>query len=407
MLSLKKTTDQLIYEKTCQDEFESFAANIDEERTQLTTGEKSIRAFPKFAMNRLVYSLTFNEKINKLLTKFHDHKFGGNVLGYREDIEMKKYIDIATIGDHTFTFKEAMAVIRQMREAVGPEVFYGATIANYSHNDVNPLHPLILNEFMAMTDEKLGEYRLKNYSVNIYTFKDTWNQIKEEYPKKFTVKNEYTEDILDLIMGTKFKRDTFSIRLDPILKEENGKFKILYRESAVDKDGNEIKLPTETDYDKKYKQGYVIPGQIINLNGLAYPYYGAIYVKGGKAWNLSPMWATNINNPQDNGPGSVKKGSDICTKVGDVRTARGCMTLNHSNTESQRNPYTFTDGAMGYAQVAVDIALSMYFNDYDGTIQLSPKDKKMTLKEFLKATPDGTKKDYLIYIRDRMKERMN
>lgn len=159
------------------------------------------------------------------------------------------------------------------------------------------------------------------------------------------------------------------------------------------------------DKNDVYRQSYVIPGQILNLKGITYPYYGAIYVKGGRAWNLSPMLATNIDNPKEIRAG-YKTGSSICTKVGDSRTAKGCMTLNHSNTTSQRNPTTLRDGSMGYAQVAVDVALSMFFNDYDGTVQLEPKNKKMTLQEFLKTEPTLTKRDYLKYLRLRIQEKM-
>ncbi len=405
MLNMGKTTEQLIYEKTCQDEFENFATSIEEESIKPGTKENTTNAFPSFSMNRLVYSLTFNEKINTLMSKYHSHKFGGRVLGYRGDVNMSSYIDIAKIGNHTFTFKESMDIIRQMREAVGPEVFYGAVIVNNQHVDVNPLHPLVLNEFMAMSEEELVYHELTNYSVIIYTFKEKWKTFREDYPKKFKVKEEYSQNILDLILGTKFKRESFTISSNPEMILKNNKYIIEYSEKIVDQEGNEI--PVEDDARDKMKQGYVIPGQILNLSGITYPYYGAIYVKGGKSWNLSPMWATNINNPQSNGEGSVKKGSNICTKVGDARTANGCKTLNHSNTTSERNPETFTDGAMGYAQVAVDIALSMFYNDYNGTIKLDPKDKKMTLQEFLNTDPlELTKKDYIEYIRNRLKERM-
>ncbi len=401
LFDLSQTTEQIIYQQTCQDEFEKFAANIDAEAKPTTTGIME-HPFPKFKMNRLVYSLTYNEKIDNLAQEYHSEDGGGKHLGYRDHIGMQSFIDVSKIGDHSFTFKEAMDVIRSVRESVGPDIFYGAVIVNNQHVDVNPLHPLVLNEFMRMTEDQLIKYGLTNYSVIIYTFKDTWETIRKEYPTKFKVRKRFTSDVLDLVLGTKFKQETFSILSHPELRKNGNRFFIDYTEKLIDKDGNEITVNAE-DKTNQYLQSYVIPGQILNLSGVTYPYYGAIYVKGGRAWNLSPMLATNIDNPKST---TAKRGSSICTKVGDTRTAKGCMTLNHSNTTSQRNPLTFIDGSMGYAQVAVDVALSMFFNDYDGTVQLEPKDKKMTFQEFLKTEPELTKRDYLKYIRERMQSKM-
>ena len=395
------TTEQLIYEKTCQDEFEKFAANIDAEAKPTASGTME-HPFPKFKMNRLVYSLTYNEKIDALAKEYHGTG-GGDHIGYSNTIGFDKYIDVAKIGDHNFTFKEAMDIIRSMREAVGPEVFYGAVLANAKHVDVNPLHPLVLNEFMRMNETELKKNGLINYSVIIYTFKDSFQKIKDAYPKKFIIEPRYTSDVLNLVLGTKFKQETFSIMTNPELRKEQNKFVIKYEEKIIDKDGNKVTL-NETDKNDAYRQSYVIPGQILNLRGITYPYYGAIYVKGGRAWNLSPMLATNIDSAKEGN--KVTTGSSICTKVGDSRTAKGCMTLNHSNTTSQRNPITLRDGSLGYAQVVVDVSLSMFFNDYDGKVQLKPEDKKMTLREFLKAEPTLTKRDYLKYIRERIQEKM-
>ncbi len=402
LFNLTKTTEQLIYEKTCQDEFEKFATNLDAEAKPTIAGRME-NPFPTFKMNRLVYSLIYNEKIDSLAKEYHD-KGGGDHLGYVSDIEMSNYIDVSKIGNHTFTFKEAMDLIRSVRENIGPDVFYGAVIANNRHVDVNPLHPLVLNEFMRMNEKELVEYGLTNYSVIIYTFRDSWQKIKKNYPKKFKVEDRFTSDILNLVLGVKFKQKTFSIMSNPELHKLKDKFVIHYKEEIIDKDGNEVVLNAE-DKNDKLRQSYVIPGQILNLKGITYPYYGAIYVKGGRAWNLSPMLATNITNPKKDGAG-YEDGSSICTKVGDSRTARGCMTLNHSNTTSQRNLHTLRNGSMGYAQVAVDVALSMFFNNYDGTIQLKPQDKKMTLQEFLRTEPTLTKRDYLKYIRTRIQEKM-
>ncbi len=402
LLSTQMTTEQLIYEKTCQDEFEKFAANLDAEAKPTATGIME-HPFPKFKMNRLVYSLTYNEKINTLAQEYHRDD-GSKHIGYRDHIGLDSYIDISKIGDHSFTFKEAMDLIRSVRESVGPDVFYGAVLANKEHVDVNPLHPLVLNEFMRMSDTEFEKHGLTNYSVIIYTFNDGIKYIQKDYPYIFKTEERFTSDILNLVLGTKFKQETFSIMSNPELHKDNDKFIIKYNEQIIDKNGNEIKINTK-DATDKLKQSYIIPGQILNLKGITYPYYGCIYVKGGRAWNLSPMLATNIDSPKERHAGA-DMGSSICTKVGDSRTAKGCMTLNHSNTTSQRNPLTARAGSLGYAKVAIDVALSMFFNDYDGTIQLKPEDKKMTYQEFIKTEPTLTKRDYLSYIKRRIEEKM-
>ena len=401
LFNLKPTTEQLIYEKTCQDEFEKFAINISSEAKPTASGGTE-HPFPNFPMNRLVYSLTYNEKIDELAKEYHSDG-GGMHKGY-VNIGFQNYIDVSKIGDHTFTFKEAMDLIRSVREQVGPDMFYGAVLSNKKHVDVNPLHPLVLNEFMRMNEKQLKANGLKNYSVIFYTFKDTISRLKERYPEKFEINGRFTSDILNLVLGTKFKQETFSVMSNPELHQENNKFFIKYQEKIIDAKGHDVIMNQDTKNDV-YKQSYVVPGQILNLRGITYPYYGAIYIKGGRAWNLSPMLSTNVDSPLDTKQ-DYKYGSAICTKVGDARTAVGCMTLNHSNTTSQRNEQTLRDGSIGYAKVAVDVALSMFFTDYTGTIQLKPEDKKMTLNEFLKAEPTKTKRDYLKYIRERITERM-
>ncbi len=401
MFNMNPSTEQQIYEKTCLDEFEKFRASFQDEATPTTVKERG-EAFPKFPINRLVYSLTYNDKIDSLSKEYHSPENGGEIIGYSATIGMQKYIDVAKIGNHTFSFAEAMDVIRSIRESVGPDIFYGAVIANKKYVDVNPLHPLVLNQFMRFNETELITHGLNNYSVIIYTFKEEWNLIKKQYPKKFKIEERFTQDVLDLVLGTKFKREAFTISSNFDMRMINGKYNIEYDEILVDKDGKKLAVDNP-DINDKFKQSYIIPGQILNLKGITYPYYGAIYVKGGRAWNLSPMLATNVDNPQDT---TWTRGSGICTKVGDARTALGCQTLNHSNTTSERNPYTLRDGSLGYAQVAVDVSLSMYYHDYDGTVQLKPEDKKMTLTEFLKSNPKAIKKDFFKYIRERIEKGM-
>ena len=402
MYSMRRTTEQLIYQKTCQDEFDKFKNNSEQE-IEPFSNKKEHEPFPRFQINRLVYSITYNDKISGLLSEYHKET-ENYVLGYNAQIRLYDYIDVSKIGNHTFTFNEAMSVIKQMRETVGPDIFYGAVIANKEHVDVNPLHPLVLNQFMRLTEKELEKYNLNNYSVIIYTFKDNWNKIRKKYPEKFEIKERYTKDILDLVMGVKFNIDIFNLKENIKMNMYENKFNIDYFEKFVDKNGKEVEI-NEHDSKNKYKQSYVIPGQILNMKGITYPYYGAIYVKGGRGWNLSPMWATNIDNPNRYAGKSVKKGSGICTKVGDSRTADGCKTLNHSNTTSERNDKTFTDGAMGYAQVAVDVSLSMFFPEYTG--KKTKVIKKLTYLQFQKQQIVTTKKEYLMYLKNLMNQRMN
>ena len=404
MFTLKKTTEQLIYEKTCQDEFEKFMISTTKEPVFKAHSE----AFPNFSMNRLVYSLTYNEFIRDLSNKYHTET--NNVhLGYTNNDEdedsdyigLANYIDLIKLGEHNFSFREAMDIIKQVREDLGPDVFYGAILANAKDSDVNPLHPLVMHEFMRFNDEELIAHGLTNYTIIIYTFKDSIKKLKKKYPEHFEIKKSFPEDIVNLISGTDFKQDHFSIIEDGELIESNNRFKIKYKEIITDIDQNEI-LINAGDEGNEYKQSYIVPGQILNLNGMIYPYYGAIYIKGGFGWNLSPMLATNISAPGYNDSDDDEYGGEICTKIGDNRTAEGCKTLNHSNTTSQMNSLTFVEGSMGYAQVAVDIALSTFYDDFNAKKHIVEY-KKLTWDEFSVINPNKTRKDFLEYLRNRLK----
>jgi len=388
MLDMNPTAEQLIYEATSHELFQNFVDNAKAEENV-----KIKSAFPNFAMNRLVYSVQYSQEIKDLAEKYHDRKISKRDHGYQATIGFNSYLDVTKMGNNDMSFDESMVLIRKIRESLGTQ-FYGALISNNKMHDVNPLHALVLHQFMLLSDKKKKAHKLEGYSVIVYTYKD--KKLQNKYPQFFKRKKEYKKDIPKLIASSINETIVETKISKQRLEKVNNKYIIIYDEVSIDENGKELKDPTGD-----YKRNYIIPGQILNLNGISYPYYGAIHIKGGRAWNINPMWATNIDNPGNNG---VKTGSSICTKVGDPRTARGCMTLNHSNTTSQRNPYTLVEGSLGYAQDMIDFSLGMYFDDYEAPAE--PEIPKMSMKEFQEKGL-GDRKNYLMYLKDRLENKLD
>ncbi len=352
IIGYNKTPLEFIYQKTAQAIFEQEKKNSEEN----IDARKEKSPLESFELNRLVKHIAFNTKIEELQNIYHSEDIetvrATNSNRGHGTVELSSYLEVFKIGNKDLSYDDAMQVVRTLRLEL-KERLYGILFSNHKFDDINPLHPIIANEMNKIEDK--DKYDFFGYTVVVYVWKDNFSEYYGRFPKLFKENRDYIADIISLVsgseLGRKIIKKTDNFRLESTRDEEI----IAYNEKTFDENGNELINYTEN------KNRFIVPGQIFNMKGVMYPHYGCISVNTGYAWNLSPILATNIDHP---GQTNLETGSEICTKVGSSATAKGCMTLNHSNGTSQRNDSTLSPGCMVYTQRCMDVSLSIIFEDY-------------------------------------------
>jgi len=261
----------------------------------------------------------------------------------------------------------------------------------------NPLHPVIVAELKK--EDSNFNLDKQEWSISIYSFKDDSYKKYEDNRNK----ENYIDEIATIVTSINSPANYIIENSNFNVDIKNDRFILNYVETKRERSsGDIINLGNSED------RNYIIPSQIINIRGVAYPYYGTTYSRRGLAWNLSPMYAANINHP--NGQSTkdgMAGGSRICTHSGNSKTQMGLSSLNHCNTTSPLNSYLLTEGSMTYAEQSMKAGLEMFLGDAfieHGTMEA----RVLTYQEFLTENGgNGTRKLYLRYLKDRLDSKMD
>ena len=395
LLNLQQTSGQKIYESTCLDLIRELSKDLSEDTP---TGESFTSVN---GIDKCVEEINFNDQIKKLYQKYHNPD-----ITIPEEVSPQTYwnkfntqLSITKVGDYNMSIKECIELAAEVKKEV-KDKFYGILLMTKGEirNRIifNPLHPIIVSELIREeTSIKLDE---KKWSASIYTWNENINS-KKEYREAFK-QHDYIDEIATIISSinvpSKYITENKNFNVDIV----NDQFVMNYEQTKRLKESGELLEELESE-----GKNYIIPGQIINISGVAYPYYNVIYSRKGLAWNLSPMYGANISHPNRQSTSrGMEGGSRICTSSGNSNTQNGVSSLNHCNTTSPLNKNILTTGSLTYAGQCVDASLEIFLGD---SYSKSIPEKALTFQEFKAENEgNGTKAQYLTYIKNRLNETM-
>lgn len=385
MLTMEKTFDQAVYENTATEIIENLAESLMESKPLDNTYSSMV------GIDKSVAEVEFSESIRDLYKKYHSARSPERI---NVQTTMKKYMDIMKVGEFNMSVNECIDLIIKVASNDDSKL-YGvllSTTADKSQDSrritFNPLHPVISMELMA--DNSPIDRDNKIWTMNIFAWKDNFDN-KDLLKKAYSDYN-YIDEIANTIAAVKTK-SIFTVKNSNIKAHvQDNKFILKYEEKKY-----HISNGKEAKDNDDGKRNWIVPLQLLNRGGIAYPYYGSVYTKNGMAWNLSPMMSANINRPAE-GSSRYENGSRICTKSGDSKTIKGVSALNHSNLTSPLNYDCFREGSLSFAYQSMLSGLEIISGK--NLTNVSEKKKPLTFKEFIKQNPKENTKSYLVYMRD-------
>ena len=383
MLNLNKNANDVIYEKTCIDIFETFKdsnkdISIKKENTNTELYNKVIQ-------------VELTDKIDKIRKKFHSNNYSQLASNnYSNNSSIIKNIEIAKIGEKNISINQTIDIVENLYKDIGNKLF-GALLISNSKRIINPFHPIIAKE---ISENKIDKDE-NIYTLAIYTYKDSFD-LNSLIDKSL----DFSENIIDILANTS-KESSYIVKNKNFELKKNvyNELIIEYEEEIYNNSTNE-----KMDDDFVYDIAYIIPIQVLNSGGVPFPYYGYIYTTKGVAWNLSPMYSANISRPSTTG--NPLGGSRICSKIGSGKTIKGMSALNHSNLTSPLNQSVFKNGWIEYGIESFKIGFTFY-KDIDNVKEKDLKQepiKTLTLRKYLKEYPSNSRKDYLTYLKNKINE---
>lgn len=392
LLSLKKTPMQAIYEKTSLDIIREISRDL---AKNIEKGE-SYTSYN--GIDNAVQEFIFTKETKEKMDKYHtiedpDYSWMGQDV-YKN---FTNYMDISKVGNFNMSLDQCFELIRELVLELEDTV-YGALVMTADGKQFNIFHPIIMSELLNK-DSSIS--KVENiYTMAVYTWKDI-SQLKDRYAKKlFVGNNNFQMEIAELILSidspTEYITQNSKFNVDIV----NDRFVLNYVEEKKHRiTGKDVTEETASG------RNFIIPFQILNVKGVAFPYYGAAYSKNGLAWNLTPMRSANIASPSSSSGKKYDYGSRICTHSGNSKTQKGISALNHSNTVSPLTKYILRRGSLTYAYTCLISSIGLVDEDFEITGS-KKEDKALTFQEFLSENKDSSKKDYLKYVRERLKSKM-
>ncbi|RKX85189.1 MAG: hypothetical protein DRP57_04295 [Spirochaetes bacterium] len=387
LLNTSPSAIQLIYEKTCIDIIKDISKDL------LQATETTGTFASTYGVDKTVHEIEFSEQIKELYKTYHSPdaaKMENETVSSNIADSIRDDLEISKVGNFDISIEDALEMVGNLKRDIGTK-FYGVLLSTEgitkSRTIINPLHPIIASNILE-SDIDTTE---KSWSVAIYSWKDNAG-IFERFPY-LTNGKDYIPEIVSVLASIKkpsiyvTENSNFSVEMS------NGAFVLAYEEVKKKKNSGEVVSSGEGVH-------YIVPGQIINVSGIAYPYYGVIYSTGGRAWNLCPMHGANIDHPAHAPRNTIENGSKICTSSGEVNTKIGISSLNHCNVTSPLNTYILREGAMAYASQCMDTSIELLLGEEYSVKR--PK-KTLTFQEFKEENGGrGTKLQFIEYIKSRL-----
>jgi hypothetical protein len=381
-----KSAIQEIYKNTIDE--------IKEDVIDALKNESNQRNKYLFIPQKTVVNLNDLTAISLLLNAYHSYNSSSkheyidrNTQLYSNSL--KDNLQIHKIQTGKITYENAVEIAI---EAINNNIdnVYGVTFVHDGDSKTrfsNPFHPIIATRFI---DEE-GKDFPDVYEIIFYIWKDNLDiEIDDDIKEKIPVDIGIIIKELKDIKKTYIENSDISFKLD---KNHTGIIK--YKQRVFDENRNEI-------HNENYDTVFMVPCQIANIEGVAYPYYGSVVAENGLAFNISPLYSPNINAPLENNIRNSIEGSRVCTHSGRPYTAEGISALNHANFTSQLNSSTFKTGSIYYSKYALKFSCELYSEYLNIDVSIDEEepvsqDKPMSFDEYKKHYPSFGATEYLKY----------
>ena len=387
MIDTRKTFDQLIYEYTAEEIILGLTENMQE-----THQSAKLYALTR-GMDFNVVKGMMIEPINKMMKKYHINK-KGNVMELPD--RFRELFDVIKLGEYDMTFDQVIELSKSIYKEHGNK-FYGVLITRKSgipgKETFNPFHPL--NAKYIAEDDLIPDKTVPEFTMMVYMFKKEPAEIMKlgEYEHLYNKGDEkdFIHEIINILAATDTDDQYEVMNRNFEADIVDSKFVLKYEQIITNKETGET-------MEQEHSNHLYIPTQIVNNNGLAYPWYGTVYSTKGVTWDISPMQSANISYE---GYSELGGGSRVCTKLGDSKTLKGISALNHSNLTSPLKKTIAYKGALLYGQVALKIGLGILANE--DLINVNEPKKPLKYTEWIKENEGASMQEYIEYTREILK----
>lgn len=383
--NFKITTLHNIIQETYSLKVNEFLSNVNitnKKEHAITPIEDSLKNTDSF--KDIIFNVTDSSLFHQLAE--HNHHLELDQHSFDELKEEHGILDISMTSIESFeNLEKSIKIITRTSEALGDK-FYGAILIPKHHrseHSFNPLHPLVsyfISEIKKNKDEFRDQYDKffdEKYKIIIYTFDNS------KGIEKFSNTTNYNKEIINLVVGTQTK-DFYSLKYANFMHN-----KISHTVSyniELNKDGRKETINHLDQLSDRLK--YIVPNQILNHQGVIYPYYGTSFINNENGMNLTPMFSANIGEP---GEEEGTMWSNICTGEESYETISGKLTLNHSNLNSPLNGCIFNRGSFVYAKQCNQISFDLYKSIFKE--KAYDKDRFLQHMAALKKSRDKIKKN--------------
>jgi len=346
-----------------------------------------------FQPQNIVIRLNNINEFMYLIEKYHSHRMhmtsvpiqDGESDGTLNSKSLMKSLEISKIDVGQISYRDAVEIAIDAYNKLGNKL-YGIVFIYKNlpskKRYLNPFHPIIARTYIE--SPHLFEIdRAQNVNqIAFYTYNDSirFTDIHDED----TVKDiAYLVNEFDNLSPLRIVNKNIRTQTTRF-----GTLTVQYDRKGYNVDGEEIDI-------ENADSSFMVPVQIANISGIAFPYYGTIVAQAGFAFNVSPAYSCNIHSPSIHRNGDTIRGSGVCTHSGQPFTPEGISALNHSNFTSALNSLAFKHNFQEYSQTSMDISAEIY-KDALG-INTDSDTTPLTKDEFFNIHPDAKVSDYIKY----------
>ena len=354
-------------------------------------------------LGNAVEEINFTDATQTLMSKYHNPYMHRNKDGsFRAWAMFRDFFDITKVGDANLSINQAKEMLAGIYKE-SKDSLYGVLLMDAKRGKkkqiVNLLHPVVVHNLnQEELDFKLDE---QIWTMAIYSFKDNKKDVlKADFPQIYDKEN-YTLEIANILASIDIPSLYYTENKDFEVDIIDDMFVLKYQEIKTLKESGEVLK------DSKGGRSYIVPCQVINVGGVAFPYYGSIYSTKGLAWNITPLMSANISHPEGQSTNKgMNGGSRICTHSGNSKTRAGVSSLNHCNITSPLNSDCMAPGSMSYSEACITASVELLLGE-EFESAANKADKALTFQEFVETNDGASKKQYLKYIKDRIAHKMN
>ena len=334
-----------------------------------------------FIAHKLICDIYDSDPILNIIPNYE----GEDAIEFERPSRKMEILEFSNVSMH-----QIVTITKSLKKDLGKKLFgvlVSGTVNGSSRSRFNPFHPHVAAQlsFMYETPKRNMMTKPRYNAYFYYVEHDDENcplfgnsLVSKEWALDFI--NEFTVKMMSasISMGGETKVNVLNKYCVEVIKDENSMA--------------------------------LVPVQIANVEGVAYPYYGEVLVMRGDyegiGRNIFPYFSPNVTF-------NTEGFANICTGRSNNMTRDGWMTLNHANFTSPLNSsmVVFREMTPVWHEACIEYSLRIYEDMIrelglekepraEENVEEAVPDKPMNFHQYKEKNPDATMKSYIEYVRE-------